>query len=294
MRRTIEITASFSGKIPTGSFENENPFFALKEIIEPSETEVLTMTDEEIKSRQRELHQLCYDQFKRQAEISTNERIAKTYKNIRWYDGKDGMKYPSVTSILDMDVDFKIPQDELKQYGARGTIIHKQSEIFLRTGEWKEAKDIPEIAADFLTLKRGSLGLEVEDVDFRAFFKDYPFKVLELEKHVVNHEHKYGGRLDILGVIESTNKGKWDKIEGVKFDVPTVLDIKTATSMDKTKGLTQLSAYAKVDGIEQICLIPLTKENQCGFAKPVITTNIERYFNLFLKARKDFENRYAI
>lgn len=294
MKRTIEITASFSGKIPTGSYENENPFFALKEIIEPLESEVLTITDEEIKNRQHELHQLCYDQFKRQAEISNNERIAKTYKNIRWYDGKDGMKYPSVTSILDMDVDFKIPPDELAQYGARGTIIHKQSEIFLRTGEWKEAKDIPEIAAEFLTLKRGSLGLEVEDVDFRAFFKDYPFKVLELEKHIVNHEYKYGGRLDILGVIESTNKGKWEKIEGVKLDVPTVLDIKTATTMDKTKGLTQLAAYSKVDGVEQICLIPLTKENQCGFAKPIITTNIERYWNLFAKARRDFEDRYGI
>ena len=269
-------------------------FFALKEILEPAETENFIMTDAEIKTRQQQLHQLCYEQFKRQAEMSYNERIAKTYKDIRWYDGANGMKYPSVTSILDMDKEFGIPPDELAQYGARGTIIHKQSEIFLATGEWKEAKDITEIASSFLALKRGSLKLETEDVDFRAFFKDYPFKILELEKHVVNNNYKYGGRLDILCLIESTNKGKWDKIEGVKFDVPTILDIKSSTTLDKTRGLTQQSAYAKVDGIEQIGLIPLTKENQCGFAKPVITSNVERYWNLFLKARADFEKRYGV
>lgn len=294
MRRTIEITASFSGKIPTGQYENESPFFALKEILEPLESEFLTVTDEEIKIRQQQLHQLCYEQFKRQAEVSYNERIAKTYKDIRWYDGANGLKYPSVTSILDMDKEFGIPPDELAQYGARGTIIHKQAEIFLSTSEWKEPKDITKVSADFITLKRGSLKLETEDVDFRAFFKDYPFKVIELEKHVVNHSYKYGGRLDVLCIIESTNKGKWDKIEGVKFDVPTILDIKTSTSMDKTRGLTQQAAYAKVDGIEQIGLIPLTKENLCGFAKPAITTNIDRYWNLFLKARNEFEKRYGI
>lgn len=289
MKKTIEISASFTGKISTGPFENASPFYSIKEIVEDG-----FLTDEQIKGRQKELHQICYDQFKVQADAAYAEKIAKTYSNIRFYDGKDGKKYPSVTSVINMDSDFFISPEELAQYGARGTVIHKLIEIFLTTGEWKNPKQIPELSADLMTVLNGSLNLSVEDVDFRGFYKDYPFKVISLEKVVINDEYKYGGREDILCVIESTNKGKWEKIEGIKFDVPTILDVKTSTVLDKVKGLTQQAPYAKVEGVEQIGLIHLNKDNQCGYSKPVITQNIEAYWSLFLKARNEFRKRYGI
>lgn len=296
MKRTIEIAASFTGTIPTGPYQNEKPLFYVKETIETdgSDQEWNDFDDDIIESRQKELHDMCYRQFKKQAETAYQEYIAKTYQNIRFYDGKDGQKYPSVTSIVGMDKDFNIPEDELAQYAARGTLIHKQVEIFLQNGEWKEPKDIAECSFEYLTVVKGSLGLDFENVDFRGFYKNYPFKVIDLEKESLNHEWKYGGRIDIICVIESANKGKWEKVEGVVYDVPTILDLKTSTTLDKRYGLTQQSAYAKSEDVQQIGLIHLNKEVKQGFSAPTITTNIDRYFNLFLHKRNQFKTRYGI
>lgn len=290
MKKTLEISASFSGKIPTAQYESSSPFFALKEILEDCE-----YSDENIKARQQELQKMCVDQFNNYAEILYQQKVAKAYQNIRFYDAGNGQKYPSVTSIINMDENFFMPADELIQYGARGTVIHKQIEIFLKTGEWKAPKDIPEIAFEVMTVLKGTLNLSLEDVNFTNFYKDYPFCVLAQEKQVINHANKFAGRLDILCVIESTNKGKWDKIEGVQFDVPTVLDIKTSAQLDKVKGFTQQAAYAKShEGIAQIGLIHLTKENICGYAKPQLTSKIDHYWTIFINQRMKFKERYGV
>src|SRR3990167_47191 len=260
MKRALEISASFTGVIPTGSYQNEKPFFSVKETVE-LDLEVMTELDDTyVSNRQKQLHEICYKKFKKQAEVAYQEYIAKTYQNIRFYDGKDGKKYPSVTSIINMDKDFHIPPDELKQYGSRGSLLHKQAEIFLTTGVWKEPKDIAESSFDYLTVVKGSLGLEFEDVDFKGFYAEYPFKIIELEKTTINDDYQYGGRIDIIGIIESANKGKWDKVEGSIFDEPIMLDIKTSTTLDKLIGFTQLSAYCKSENIKQMGLIHLTKE----------------------------------
>lgn len=292
MTRTIEISASFTGVISTGSYENEKPFFSVKEIIEGDD--IISMPDGLISDRQKQLHDICYQQFKRQAEVAYSEKIAKTYQNIRFYDGNNGVKYPSVTSVIGWDSDFHMPPEELSQYGARGTIIHKQVEIFLRTGEWKEPKDIPEIYPDLVTLKGGNLGLQVDNVDFQAFYKDYPFKVLKLEETCLNHEFKYGGRVDIKCVIESANKGKWGAITGILYDVPTLLDIKSGEVV-KVKVMKQLTAYGKCDPeIQQIGVIPLKKDNVKGYAKPILETDMEKYWALFKKDLFNFKQRYGI
>lgn len=293
MKRTIEISASFTGKISTAQFENEQPFFSAKEIVEMEDDN--TLVDMFINLRQSQLKQICYEQFKQHAEIAYQEKVAKSYQNIRFYDAGNGKKYPSVTSIIGMDDNFFVSADELAQYGARGTVIHKQIELFLKDGIWRDYKDIPEVAFQVMTVLKGTLGLQLDDVNFINFANDYPFTVIAQEKQVINHEHKYAGRLDILCTIDSKNKGKWDKIEGIQFDVPTILDIKTATSLDKVKGFTQQAAYAMTDStIKQIGLIHLTKENVCGYAKPQITPKIEAYWNIFLNKRNLFQQRYGV
>jgi hypothetical protein len=294
MKRTIEIAASFTGTIPTGSYENEKPFYSIKEVIEMDMDLKECPTDESLKDRQKELHQICYDQFKQQAEVSYIEKIAKAFQNLRFYDGENGLKYPSSTSVIGWDDDFHVSPDHLAQYGARGTIIHKQVEIFLSTGKLKDPKDIPEIYPELVILSRGDLNLEIDNVDFEAFFKNYPIKVIELEKTVLNHEHRYGGRLDILCVIESSNKGKWDKVEGCLFDVPTILDVKTGT-IDKTRGFKQQTSYSKCDPeVKQMGLIHLNKEVKQGYSKPILEQNMDKYWTLFLKDRDNFKKRYGI
>lgn len=44
------ISASFTGKINTGSYENESPYYAI------SETYTDTLQDNEVKERQKQLH----------------------------------------------------------------------------------------------------------------------------------------------------------------------------------------------------------------------------------------------
>lgn len=297
MRRIIEISASFTGKISTGQFENESPYFSAKETIDVDDFAdgLVIDIDKLIEERQSDLKSICYEQFKKHATIAYQEKIAKTYQNIRFYDAGNGEKYPSVTSIINMDENFFVTPDELAQSASRGTIIHKQVEEFLKTGVWPDYKSIPELAPHVMTVVKGSLGLLLDDVSFVNFYKDYPFKVLLQEGRVINPEHKYAGRFDILCIIEKSNPGKWDKVEGVQFDVNTLLDIKTGSSLDKTKGFTQQSAYAKaLDNVAQIGLIHLTKENQCGFAKPSLTAKIESYWNIFLNKRVQFNQRYGI
>ena len=290
MRKSLEITASFSGKISTGEYETSAPFFSVKEVLEDCD-----YTDEQIKDRQETLQEICLSQFNKQAGILYQQKIEKAYKNIRFYDAGNNLRYPSVTSIIGMDDNFFVSADELAQYGARGTVIHKQIELFLKDGIWRDYKDIPEVAFQVMTVLKGTLGLQLDDVNFVNFYKDYPFKVLEQEKVVINHEHKYAGRLDILCIIEKSNAGKWDKIEGIQFDVPTILDVKTSTTLDHLKGFTQQGAYARTDEtVKQIGLIHLTKENVCGYAKPKLSNKIEHYWSIFLNKRALFQSRYGV
>ena len=173
MKRSIEISASFTGKINTGQFENESPFFSIKEIVEDIDSEDYEVTDEHIKIRQKELKEICYNQFKQHAEIAYQEKVAKAYKNIRFYDGKDGLKYPSTTSVINLDSNFFVSPEDLYQYSCRGTVYHKLIEIYLKTGNVVNPKDVPEIAFETMTVLTGSLGLSLEDINYVGFFKKY-------------------------------------------------------------------------------------------------------------------------
>lgn len=297
MKKIIEISSSFTGKISTGSYENESPYFHIKEVYEFDGTNMMSpevLNDEAVKERQAYLQSVCFEQFKSRADAAYAEKVAKTYRNIRFYHGQNGQKYPSVTSIIGWDADFFISPEELAQYAARGTIIDRQVEVFLKTGEWKEPKDIPEIYPELVTLRGGSLSLVVDDVDFRGFYKDYPFKIIECQKTHVNDKYRYGGRSDILCIIDSSNKGKWEKVDGVLFDVPTILDVKSG-SIDKTKHFKQQTAYWKCEPeVKQVGLIPLNNDTKQGFSKPIIETNPDKYWSLFLKDREQFRNRYGV
>ncbi len=293
MKRQIEISASYTGKISIASYENLAPYFSAKETFEVEDMPT-PMVDEIIKNRQSELQTICAEQFKRQADLAYQDKVEKSYQNIRFYDSGNGIKYPSVTSILSFDENFFVSADDLQQAGARGTIIHRQIEIYLKTGEWKEPKSIPEIAYEVMVVSKGSLGLSLDDINFVGFLKDYPLTVLELEKTVINHDHKYAGRLDLLCQIDSKNPGKWKSVEGLEMDKPLILDFKTGSSLDKARGFSQQAAYAKALEVSQIALLHLNKENVCGYSKPVVTQKVESYFDIFINKRELFRKRFGI
>lgn len=57
-KKTIEIVAGYSGTVNTGNYNNESPFFSIKEIIENCK-----LTDTKIQERQLELSMECYNKF---------------------------------------------------------------------------------------------------------------------------------------------------------------------------------------------------------------------------------------
>lgn len=270
----VKIKAGFSGVISTGAYQNERPFYEV-ELVDKD------LNLNQIKEKQTQLQELCREAFKAQERRSIAERIAAEREDIRFYPlGND--QYPSVTSIINWDVDFYIPPHELVQYAARGTIIHKLAEIFIKTGEWKDPQNVPECYPDLVVLKKGNLKLSIENYNFPGFIKKYPIEYKETEKAYYNHDLNYAGTLDIKGTLNN-------KI--------TLFDIKTSSTIDKRKSFKQLTAYAHCkdnEDVEQLCIIHLKPDNESGFAKPIIETDTNKYWSLFRKDRENFKKRFGV
>ena len=278
--QSTEIVASYSGKIATGRFENCSPFFSLKEVWTGQ------LDDTEISIRQKQLSVLCSDKFNECEQRELVAKIQEDRKDIRFYQ-VENESYPSVTSVINWDNDFEestkhISPDDMRQYAARGTIIHAQVSRFLKTGEWVDPKDIPELYLYRIILKKGSLGLSMEGYDFRKFYEKYKFDTINTECFVCNKTYRYTGRYDIKGVLDG---------------VVTLFDIKTGSSINKANCFKQLSAYAKGAGNEdvaQLVVIPLNNTTKQGFSAPAIETDVDKYWPAFQKDREMFKERYGV
>ena len=264
-----EIVSSLSAVVPIGAYENLKPGFEIR--MELSEGDDM---DQAFK--------YANDYIRKMLEgVSNNAKadlIQKQYAGIRLYE-KDGKKYPSVTSILGWDTDWKITEDELQQYGSRGTIVHKLAEIYLREGTWANPVDLPELENDVAVLMGGSRNLSWMDCSYIKSIEGImgDLKVIQQENELYNDEKLYAGRADVLCVY----KGK-----------QTILDFKTGTTTD----MRQLAAYAACcKGIEQLVIIPVgPTTNKSGFKKPVVCTDIAGEYKKFLYARAKFRERFGI
>lgn len=270
----VEILASYAGKIATGRYDNENPMFSLKEVWNGPV---------DVVARQKLLSQICYDQFAECEQRSLVDRIMAERKDIRFYDAGNGKKYPSITSVLGWDRDFYMRPEELMQYAARGTIVHKQIEIYLTTGEWKHAKEIVELHRDYVVVSRGSLALSLDGYHIDDFCDKFKLETLETETVNFNHEHMYAGRKDWKGKIDG-------KI--------TIIDFKTSEKLDKKYVLCQLAAHLNCIGnedVEQVMAVPVNNTTKQGYSSPILMSREEvmPYFKLFLKAREDFKFRFG-
>ena len=272
VKQSVEIVASFSGKIATGRFENESPFFSIKETWSG-------LTDGEIESRQKVLHEMCYQRFNAVEQQSLVDKIMQQRKDLRFYEF-EGVQMPSVTSVIGWDDDFFVSPGDLVQYAARGTCLHKQIEIFLTAGQWLDIKDIPEVYPEYVIVKKGELGLKLDDVDFRAFLAKNPMEVIKTEQTVFNMQDRYAGRTDLVAMVGGKK---------------TIVDFKTGSTINQEKAFKQLAAYAKcIGGIEQLMVVHLNNKTKQGFSAPILTDKIEEHFQLFLKDRRIFKERFGV
>lgn len=270
----IKVIAHFTGVISTGEFENERPLFGLEQIIHYVDDDVTA-------ARQKELYGMCRKVFKEAQRDSLIARIRKQREDIRFYE-KDGMQYPSVTSIIGWDDDYHISPEELAQHAARGTIIHKQIAHYIKEGQWIDPLDLSICYPEIVILKRGNLKLSYDDVNFLGFLEKHPIEFISSEVAVYNDDLKYAGTYDF--------KGRLDK----KI---TLFDVKCGASLDRLKAFKQLTAYAHCpqnQDVEQLCIVHLNNKVQQGFSKPIICTDVNKYWELFKADRVNFKKRFLV
>lgn len=264
-----EIKASLSGVIPIASYENLKPYYEIAAELEEGD---------DIDEIFKRLKGILRWHFEQEGNRAKADVIEKQYAGVRFYE-KDGKKYPSVTSILGWNVDWKISEDELQQYGSRGTIIHRLIEIYFREKKWANPLDLPELENDVATLMAGSKKLSWKTCSYQKAIESVmsDIKVMLLENELYNDEHLYAGRSDLYCLY----KGK-----------RTIMDLKSGTTTD----MRQLAAYAAcMDSIEQLVIVPVgPTDNKSGFKKPIVCTNIEKEFKGFLYARAKFRERFGI
>ena len=290
MKRTITVSASFGGKISTGQYENSSPFFSASEVFEIEDTLVPASQDEKtgeitesihidvldlIAKRQQALQAICTGNFEAEVIKARIAKIQADRKDFRIIDGR-----PSVTTVLNYDSDFRVSEEDLKQYAAQGTIIHAQVAEFIKSGEWKPPEKVEGIGAELFIIKKGNLNLPLEGWDFPSFVKKYKLENMVNGQRLINQAHSYCGEFDFICTVDGKR---------------TLCDVKR--TVDKDKNFRQIAAYANMDGmekVEQMMIVPLNDKTDQGFSKPVVNENIERYFDLFLFKRTEFRKVYGI
>lgn len=279
-----EITVSMTGTIPTASFENFKPLYAIKKEFEQE------LTDLEINNIVENLRGFVENKLNADFLRGIKKRIEKQRSDMRFYEF-DGKIYPSVTSIINP---FGIDYDPylLSQYAARGTIVHKQAEKMLKIiaeGEEPKALDpkiikTKEIQDAVKLVENGTLGLSWKDCNPVGFWKKYgdDIEVEKIEFKVKNDRYLFAGTADIVGKYKEQR---------------AILDWKTASNysgnkLEKYK--MQLSAYAKCVGAKVGVILPLKPKNKSGFGKPIVIENIEPYWAKFLEAREKYREIYGV
>lgn len=288
MRRKIKVEASFSGVLPTGSFQNMRPGFAASMEFEQefqSEDEVKLA----IEGAQESLQAICYESFERDAEKAKIAKVKNDLKNFRFYkDPQTDEEYPSVTSILNYEKEFYVSDEDLVIYASQGNLIDAEFRNLANTGTYKPNSELLECTADRFILKTRKLSngkyLSLDGWDIPAFVEKFGLKELKsCEEALFNRKHKYAGTPDILCVMDGKK---------------TMLSIKR--TYQETEHFVQDSAYCKCDGVnvEQIAVAEFKPEadggNKQGFSRPRITIEIDKYFEIFLRRRSEVKKIYGI
>jgi hypothetical protein len=268
----VKVSAGFSGVISKGSFENARPSYNAE-----IETDIQNIL--EISLLQEQLQEICLARFKHDEERLIVERIERERKDLRFYGS-----YPSVTSIIGWDADFFVSPEQLIQYASHGNLYHAQVENYIKTGLWEDVEKIDGTWSDLVIVKKGDLGLTVNDYDFPAFLKKHPIKDMQIGKSITSDVHKFGGTPDIRVCVYDGKK--------------TLADVKRTP--DKGKHFKQCAAYIIAEEengespYEQMMLIPANGKTEQGFSKPIVSTEISQFKSMFLREREQFHKRFGI
>lgn len=284
-----EISATISAVIPTGDFANYRPSYTMSADL---------CENDNAKNCIDVLREQITDLLRQDWTRLRDKDKMDFLKKVRFYE-KAGKKNPSVTSILawseflyklrnaDKFQFGGVTEDELEQYGARGTIVHKAVEHWFNTkteekdGEWKTT--FAETKIEELLVRDSKLS--VDDCNWLGFWEKYGNKIEIQAMEKVVHGNGYSGKLDMYGT--------WEKKPAV-FDVKTT---STYTARVEMKYYKQLAAYANAlkgkKKVEVLVIIPLNPSNKSGFGAPKVAKFTKELFNSFQKDLQQFEQDFA-
>lgn len=207
---------------------------------------------------------------------------AKPFRG-RVYREQDG-NFMSVTSIIHPEP-FDFPEEKLKQYAARGLIVHALVEAYLKDNIWLTPEETS-LGEELELVQNGSLGLSMSACNPKGFFEQYgaDIKPLYIEKKLKNREHHYMGRADIIGKY----KGKL-----------AILDVKTSGEYEgeRLDGYwMQLAAYAHcmTPIPEYMVILPINPTSTKGYDTPIVSRAVKTHFSKFLKQLEYVKNTYQI
>jgi len=203
--------------------------------------------------------------------------------NGRVYREPDGV-YLSVTSIINPE-GIAYPPELLVQYSTRGTIVHKLFEHFVKHHQLVTPESICD-ADEVLLVREGSLKLSIEACNFFDFFQEHGHKIViaKSEQKLKNTVHKFAGRADIIGMYEKEL---------------TVMDVKTSGNYDAKKLVgywKQQAAYANciTPRPKKMVILPINPTSPRGYDDPIVETDIDGYFNLFLQDLQYVRENYIM
>ena len=287
MKRKIKITAGFTGVLPTGSFSNMRPSFGaeMEYVAEFGSQEEISLA---IEAGQQELQGICYQNFEAEAIKAKVIKIQEDLKNFRFHD-VDGEKFPSVSTVTSYDKEFFVVDEDLKVYCAQGNIIDAEIRNFVRTGVWTDSKDLIECTADRYILKTKALSngkmLSLSGWNFKGFLEKYPIEgLVSMEEVIYSKKHRIAGTPDLLG-----------KFNGLK----TLVSIKrTKSELDNFIQEAGYSLCDTLEDVEQFMVVEMKSEedggNKQGFSRPLVTIDVARYQELFLRKRQEVLKIYGV
>lgn len=280
----LEIATSQQATYSIGNMdEYKKSFYSLKGIFDEKDDVDI---DQVIAEMKQKLNEYIEDDYRR-ARVKT---IEMNGNNVR-IEEINGKLYPHVTSIIHpFGIDFD--DYKLAQYASRGTIVHYLAEKFLndimkgKEPKIRNPKRIKKLKDDLQTIERGGLNLRWEKCNIKGYWKKYgkhyDLENAIIEEQVINEDYKYTGTADLIC--------------GYK-DIKTVHDWKTSSSYSQQKKddyFTQLAAYAKPYGAKQLLIAPLKPVNKSGYGKPIITTDVDKYWDKFVTKREEFRKIYGV
>jgi hypothetical protein len=248
-----------------GDYEQLSPFYSTKLVIEADGIEV------DVKAEYERIREDIDFLLRVNVENIKNAKKAKEIGNFRFYE-RNGMKYVSVTSVLNPEP--KTPEDEarLRPYGDRGTALHRQFAHLIENARLDS----------FTTEELQSCASVGGFTGYEFWFngdKRFDFRLAEVE--VYNDTLLYAGRFDAQGFFDG-KKAKFDLKSG---------------SLDKAgieKAFLQLAAYDNCqDPSDVLVIIPIGPKSK---KEPIVASGdeIKAYFDKFVGKRKAFKEKYGV